>query len=118
MLNKNSQRWYFAWENSRGGFCDVLHFVFVLRFVFVLHVISALLYDGVPPWFLWPVKVSTSSELYPTSFNCLFFFIYRECYGLIGYFLSTDIFYLTLLHRHRHFKLRLSRLPWEPAVLT
>ena len=34
---------------------------------------------------------------------------------LSGHFLPTGVFYLTLLHRH--FNLRLSRLPWEPAVL-
>ena len=35
--------------------------------------------------------------------------------ALSGHFLPTGVFYLTLLHRH--FNLRLSRLPWEPAVL-
>ena len=34
---------------------------------------------------------------------------------LSGNFLPTGVFYITLLHRH--FNLRLSRLPWEPAVL-
>ena len=32
--------------------------------------------------------------------------------ALSGHFLPTDIFYLTLLHRH--FNLRLSKHPWEP----
>ena len=32
----------------------------------------------------------------------------------LWHFLPTGVFYLTLLHRH--FNLRLSRLPWEPAV--
>ena len=36
---KNSQRFYFAWKNLLGGFCDVvvLHFIFVSSFVDVLH---------------------------------------------------------------------------------
>ena len=35
---KNSQRWYFAWENLRGGFCCCCcSFIFVLHFVVVLH---------------------------------------------------------------------------------
>ena len=35
--------------------------------------------------------------------------------ALSGHFLPTGVFYFTLLHRH--FNLRLSRLPWELAVL-
>ena len=35
--------------------------------------------------------------------------------ALSGHFLPTGVFYLTLLHRH--FNLRLSRLPWEMEVL-
>ena len=34
-LNKNSQRWYFAWENLRGGFC-CWHFIFVSSFHFLI----------------------------------------------------------------------------------
>ena len=36
---------------------------------------------------------------------------------LSGRFLPTGVFYLTLLHRHFWLNLRLSRPPWEPAVL-
>ena len=39
----------------------------------------------------------------------------HERYGLEWAFFSTGVFYLMLLHRH--FNLRLSRFPWEPAVL-
>ena len=41
-LNKNSQRWYFAWENLQWGFCDVgcnLYFVAVFHLLmFFIHI--------------------------------------------------------------------------------
>ena len=48
----------------------VLHFIFDLHFVVVVHFISRLLchVTGTPPWLLWPMKASTSSELYPDYF--------------------------------------------------
>ena len=42
-------------------------------------------------------------------------FLPRALRPWMGIFLPTGVFYLTLLHRH--FNLRLSRLPWKPAVL-
>ena len=77
--NKNSQGWYFAWENLQWGFCCCCSFIFVLHFVviFVLHFVVAVLHfisrvlchvTGTPPWFLRPVNASTSSELYPDYF--------------------------------------------------
>ena len=42
---------------------------------------------GTPPWLLRPVKVSTSSELYP-DMRLLFFFF--ECLG-IQFFLTCDL---------------------------
>ena len=33
---KHSQRWYFAWENPQGSFCDFGSFIFVLHFVVVV----------------------------------------------------------------------------------
>ena len=65
-------------------FVVVLHFIFELHFVvIVLHFISRLLFHitGTPPWLLRPVKDSTSSELYPTTFDCLCFSVYHERYG-------------------------------------
>ena len=35
---KNSQRWYFAWENRRGGFCDVnlISFLIIILLLFFI----------------------------------------------------------------------------------
>ena len=67
-----------------------LHFAVVSLFVDVLHFVVVVFYSQ----FL---------------FDC------RECYVLEGHFLPTGVFYLMLLYQH--FNLRLSRFPWEPAVL-
>ena len=82
-LNKNSQRWYFAWENlqevfvifvvvSCSSFIVVLH---LLLFLWCCFYISGLIHaTGTPPWLLRPVKASTSSELYPDYFWLPFLF--------------------------------------------
>ena len=44
---------------------------------------------------LWRSPPALSST--PTTFDSLFFFIYRECYGFEWAFLPTGVFYLTLL---------------------
>ena len=44
------------------------------------------------PWRPPPALSST-----PTTFDCLFFFIYREHYSFEWHFLPTGVFYLTLL---------------------
>ena len=82
-LNKNSQRWYFAWENlqevfvifvvvSCSSFIVVLH---LLLFLWCCFYISGLIHaTGTPPWLLRPVKASTSSELYSGYFRLLLLF--------------------------------------------
>ena len=75
-----------------------------------------------PPWLLRPVKVSTSSELYPATFDCLFSSTVSTTV-LSGHFLPTGISSLTLFPNifggtsltfwHN---LLLSRFRWEPAV--
>ena len=123
-LNKNSQRWYFAWENLQEVF---------LMFVVVLHsscfcdvgcccfYVSGLLFraTGTPPSLPGPVKASTSSELYPGYFWYLHFsvtFLPRVLRFWVGIFypqafftlLSFPTFDTTCFYQ---------RLPWEPAVL-
>ena len=110
-LNKNSQRWHFAWEN--------------LQEVFVMLVVVAFTFPGffsMPPALhpgfssLWRPPPALSSTL--ASFDCFTFpsLFYRKRYGFEWAFLTTGIFYLTLLPGICH-NLLLSRLVWEPAVL-
>ena len=76
-----------AWENLRrslwcGSFLILCIFIylhlsmFFILLVLYLHLISRLLYHitGIPPWLLRPMKVSTSSELYPDYFRLPFLF--------------------------------------------
>ena len=53
---------------------------------------------GTPPWLLRPVKASTTSELYPGSFQLLLLFpSTTSATVLSGHFLPSGVFYLTLL---------------------
>ena len=74
-----------AWENLRRFlfilllllFFIYLHLLmFFILLVLYLYLISRLLchVTGTPPWLLRPVKVSTSSELYPDYFRLPFLF--------------------------------------------
>ena len=106
-----------------------LHFIFDLNFVVVLHLL----------FFFIHICFSTSSlTLAWTIAGFLYrFYTFRPAHrrvirhnfinqpfryllaasatALSGHFLPTGVFYLMLLRRH--FTLRLSRLPWELAVL-
>ena len=94
-----------AWENS-GGFCGVVHFwCCVFSFIFICRcfsfcwccifiwfpgyfAMSPALHPGFSnPWRSPPALSST-----PTTFDCLFFFIYRKRYGFEWAFFT-----------HRHF---------------
>ena len=100
-----------AWENS-GGFCGVVHFwCCVFSFIFICRcfsfcwccifiwfpgyfAMSPALHPGFSnPWRSPPALSST-----PTTFDCLFFFIYCECYGFEWVFFT-----------HRRF------LPYTPS---
>ena len=72
-----------AWQNLRRFLFILLLFfmylhlsMFFILLVLYLHLISRLLchVTGTPPWLLRPVKVSTSSELYPDYFWLPFLF--------------------------------------------
>ena len=106
-LNKNSQRWYFAWENLQGGFlwCSfifILHFVVVhssvvLPFVVVLHsfpgyfVMSSAPHPGFSG--LWRPLPALSSTL--TTFDCPFAFSSTASATVLsGHFLPTSLYYL------------------------
>ena len=132
---KNSQRWYFAWENLRGGFYDVsccssfhfwswFHFVVILHLsMFFIHICfstSSLtllcgLSPGVYTHFIFSAQpiaewfVTLSFSTIPLSYCCAALRLW------VGIFLSTCVFCLVLLRRH--FSLHLSRPPWGPAAL-
>ena len=72
-----------AWQNLRRFLFILLLFfmylylsMFFILLVLYLYLISRLLchVTGTPPWLLKPVKVSTSSELYPDYFRLPFLF--------------------------------------------
>ena len=96
-----------------------LHLSMFFILLLYLHLISRPFYDvtSTPPWFLKPVKASTSSEFYPTSFDCLFFFIYRERYGFQWAFIYPRAFFTLFSLLIFWHNLLLSRLPWELAVI-
>ena len=103
-LNKNSERWYFAWENLQGGFRCCCSFIFVLHFVVVLYSISRLLYHvtGTPP-----LASQAREDLHqalsstPTTFDCLLLFHLPWALRFwVGIFFPTSVFYLTLFHRY------------------
>ena len=99
-----------AWENLKEVFVllfifDIVIFIYLhlsmfFNLLLYLHLISRLLchVTGTPPWFLRPVKASTSSELYPDYFWLPFLFhLPRELLFWVGIFYPQTFFYLTLL---------------------
>ena len=94
LLSKNSQRWYFAWENLYWDFCDVgccFSFLFVLHFVVVLHSFTG--YFTMPPAIypgisgLWRPPPALSSTL--ATFDCLLLFhLLRTLRFWVGIFYS------------------------------
>ena len=119
---KKSQRWYFAWENRRGGFCDAnLHFIFDPHFVVVLHLSMFFicqcssftfsfrrhpspfrgLWPGFYTHFIISVYLAHCRVIRETFiFNHSVIFLPRALRALSGHFLPTGVFYLTLLQRH------------------
>ena len=85
---------------------------------------SPAFYPGFSDW--WRSPSALRSTL--TTFDCLFFFIYQECYGFEWAFFTHRCFYLKLLSDfllHPNIfgtfltfwhNLFLSRFHWEPAV--
>ena len=73
-------------------------------------------FRGLSPGFYthYILSVQPIAEWY-SHFQPFRYLLTASATDLCGHFLLTDIFYLTLLHRH--FNLRLSRPAWEPAVL-
>ena len=84
--------------------------MFFILLVLYLYLISRLLchVTGTPPWLLRPVKVSTSSELYPDYFRLPFLFhLPRALRFWVGIFYPQAFFTLrsfpTFLAHSRHF---------------
>ena len=127
---------------TSGDFCGVVHFwCCIFSFIFICQCFSfcwCCIFISFPGSFAmspalhpgysdpWRSSPALSSTL--TTFDCLFFFIYRECYGFEWTFLPTGVFYLTLLPdilaHSQHFStvptfwhnLLLSRFHWGPAA--
>ena len=106
---RNSQRWYLLGRTPRRFLCCCsflmlcifiyLHLSMLFILLLYLHLISRLLchVTCTPPWLLWPVKASTSSELYPQLLLIAFSFSSTaSTTDLSGRFLPTGVFYLTL----------------------
>ena len=113
-----SQRWYFVWENLRGFCCIFISFlIFNCRcssftFGFRHHPSP---FRGLSPGFYTHFILSAQpiAEWFATpSFPTILISSYRERYGFEWAFFTHTLFY-------QHFWLipRLSRPPWEPAVL-
>ena len=102
---KNSQWWYFAWENLRRVFFCCC--IFILS-IFFIHISFAFWrhpspFPGLSPGFYTDFILSTQTiaEWFATlSFSTIPICSYREHYGFWVGFFYTGIFYLTLLHWH------------------
>ena len=116
-LNKNSQRWYFSWENLQEVFVIlvVVGFHLLLFFIHCCFYISGLLI----PCHLHSALASQAREglnqLWALPWPLSIAFAFATV--LSGHFLPTGIFYLILLPHICWYNLLLSRLPWEPVVL-
>ena len=131
---KNSQRWYFGWENFRGGFCYVscifisllyLHFIFVSSFHFWSSFCSSFHFQAAFPFHRHPTLASQVCEglhqlwALPRQLSIAFAFASTASATVLsGRFLPTGVFYLMLLHWHFWFNLRLLRPHWELVVLS
>ena len=96
---------------TSGDFCSFLFILLLLLFIYLhlsmffillVHLISRLLchVTGTPPWLLRPMKVSTSSELYPDYFRLPFLFHYRERYRFEWAFFTHRGFLPSAPSRH------------------
>ena len=127
---KNSQRWYFAWENLRGGFCCIfilllMFFISFLIFIFLsfvdfLHSHFAFRHHPSPfrrlsPGFLHPFYTFSQAHrrlIRDTFiFNYSVIFLPRALRFWVDVFYPQAFFYLTLLHRYFWLNLHLSRSP-------
>ena len=114
---KNSQRWYFAWENLRGGFCDVVSSFYFCIFILLLYLDficrcssftfafrhHPLPFRGLSPVFtliLYFQPSPSQGDLRYFHFQLFRDLLTASATVLSGRFLPTGFFYLTLLHRH------------------
>ena len=112
-----------AWENLwRFLWCWLLIFILLLLLLFLCHHLSMIFillmfYLHLISRLLRPMKVSTSSwALPPTTFDCLFFFIYHERYSFEWTFFTHGCFFTLRSFLAFWYNLLLSRFHWEPAV--
>ena len=122
---KNSQRWYLL-QRTSGGFCDVdLHFVVVILhlLMFFIHIFFSTS-SLTLPWSIarFSDPFCTFSPPIAEWFATLSFFFHylltASATVLSGHFLTHRRFLPYAPSRHFWYSLLLSRLPWEPAVIS
>ena len=132
-LDKNSQQWYFAWENLQWSFVMlavvvVFHFIFFRHLLFVFIQFSSLLFfihfQATFPWHWHSTLASQPREgfhqLWALPWLLSIAFAFSSTASAMFFsrnFLFISVFYLTLLPRHFWLTLCLSRSPWDAAVL-
>ena len=94
-----------------SSFVDVLHPH--LLFIIIPH--PSVDYRRVFTPILYFQPSPSQSDSRQFHFQLFRYLLAASATALSGHFLLTGVFYLMLLHQH--FNLRLSRFPWEPAVL-
>ena len=103
-----------AWENLLEVFVMLVVISFLIFISFPGYfTMSPAFHSGFSgPWRPPPALRST-----PTTFDCLFFFIYRERYAFEWAFFTHRRFLSYASSWHFWHNLLLSRPPWEPSVL-
>ena len=106
-----------AWENLWRFLWCWYSFVVFLHSHFLFDIIPhpSVDYRQVFRPILYFQPSPSQSDLRHFHFQPFRYLLTASATVLSGHFLPTSVFYLTLLHRH--FNLRLSRPPWESAVL-
>ena len=108
-----------AWEKLQEVFVMlvVISFLIFILLFFILFPGYFTMSPALHPSFSGLSRPPPALSSTPTTFDCLFFFIYRERYGFEWAFFTHRRFLPYAPSRHFWHNLLLSRLPWEPAVI-
>ena len=108
-----------AWENLQEVFVMlvVISFLIFILLFFILFPGYFTMSPALHPSFSGLSRPPPALSSTPTTFDCLFFFIYFECYGFEWTFFTQRCFLTYAPSQHFGHHLLLSRPPWEPTVL-
>ena len=108
-----------AWEKLQEVFVMlvVISFLIFILLFFILFPGYFTMSPALHPSFSGLSRPPPALSSTPTTFDCLFFFIYRERYGFEWAFFTHRRFLPYAPSRHFWHNLLLSRPPLEPAVL-